>query len=49
VKHRTVYCPACRCDVPVSRWTGRAKLHVGNAIGERVFCNGRNETHGGTS
>lgn len=35
---RTVYCPDCRQDVPVSRWTGRVKLHVGRAIGDAVFC-----------
>jgi hypothetical protein len=38
VTRRTVFCPACRQHVAVSRWTGRVLLHVGRAIGDAVFC-----------
>jgi len=38
---RTFPCPVCRQAAKRSRWTGRIKLHVGNTIGDRVFCNGR--------
>jgi len=38
---RRITCPVCRRRAKRSLWTGRIKTHVGNTIGDAVFCDGR--------